>query len=318
MTYLLQHFVDVDFVSLNVLLGFLALFPWSLGASFHHGLLLGLRWPSGFLQTLTLPSLLLPFYSLRWSHVPPCHAALQQQQKRKREMQIAAQNPYPEHSNATKTTNNKREESRKTCASPEVLFSSPPFLVPRLHVNFLVLFLFPIHTWILQSIDYSSFTRKFSCPRTVPCSHFNFIVIFLVHTSVYHPFLVPCSHVNITIFYFLLLADSSHVNFPVFFFFPRSHVKFSVVPNSRREFLYFTNFWSPCSPREFHNLSSIFLFPNHRWNFTFYHHYYNMWLSSLCGLLKFEKTWINLSWWKWSISQWIKTNCYGHSEFTNN
>lgn len=146
MTYLLQHFVDVDFVSLNVLLGFLALFPWSLGASFHHGLLLGLRWPSGFLQTLTLPSLLLPFYSLRWSHVPPCHAALQQQQKRKREMQIAAQNPYPKHSNATKTTNNKSEESRKTCASPQVLFSSPPFLVPRSHVNFLVLFLFPIHT----------------------------------------------------------------------------------------------------------------------------------------------------------------------------
>ncbi len=147
MTYLLQHFVDVDFVSLNVLLGFLALFPWSLGASFHHGLLLGLRWPSGFLQTLTLPSLLLPFYSLRWSHVPPCHAALQQQKKKKKRDANRRSKPLPgtlqRHQN---NNNNKSKESRKTCASPQVLSSSPPFLVPRSHVNFLVLFLFPVHT----------------------------------------------------------------------------------------------------------------------------------------------------------------------------
>jgi hypothetical protein len=204
---------------------------------------------------------------------PPCHAALQQQKKEERDANRRSK-PLPGTLQRHQNNNNKSEESRKTCASPQVLSSSPPFLVPRSHVNFLVLFLFPVHTWFLQSIDYSSFTRKFSCPLPVPCSHSNFIVVFLVHTSVYHPFLVPRSRVDLPILFsfpvhtlilssfscssfkcessrlfsyslftrqyyhiLLLVPDhTSHVNFPVFFFFPRSHVKCLVVPNSPKEF----------------------------------------------------------------------------------
>lgn len=151
MTYLLQHFVDVDFVSLNVLLGFLALFPWSLGASFHHGLLLGLRWPSGFLQTLTLPSLLLPFYSLRWSHVPPCHAALQQQQKKKERDANRRSKPLPE--TLQRHQNNKQQKRRK---SEDVRFTTSTLFFP--------------------SFPCSPFTRELSRPLLVPHSHLNFTV----------------------------------------------------------------------------------------------------------------------------------------------
>ncbi len=68
-THLLQHFVNIDFVCLDVPLGFLALLPWTLRAPLHDGLLLGLGRPSWLLQTLALPSLLFPIRSLGWSHV---------------------------------------------------------------------------------------------------------------------------------------------------------------------------------------------------------------------------------------------------------
>ncbi len=68
-THLLQHFVNIDFVCLDVPLGFLALLPWTLRAPLHDGLLLGLGGPSWLLQTLALPSLLFPIRSLGWSHV---------------------------------------------------------------------------------------------------------------------------------------------------------------------------------------------------------------------------------------------------------
>jgi hypothetical protein len=142
-------------------------------------------------------------------------------------------------------------------------------------VNFLVLFLFPVHTWFLQSIDYSSFTRKFSCPLPVPCSHFNFIVIFPVHTSVYHPFLVPHSQVNLLILFLfpvhtlilssfgcslfkcessqLFLVPCSHVNMTIFYFLLPVHTSL------------FQSFSS--SPGHMWNFQS---FPNHQGNFVFY------------------------------------------------
>jgi hypothetical protein len=163
-------------------------------------------------------------------------------------------------------------------------------------VNSLILFLFPVHTWLLQSIDYSSFTSKFSCPLPVPCSHFNFIVIFLVHTSVYHPFLVPRSRVDLTIlflfpvhtlifivlwlflvqmrifpifscslftrqYYHILLLDTcSHFTcqFSSLFLLPQVTCEISSRSQFTKGILYLTNFSSPCSPREFHNLSSIY------------------------------------------------------------
>lgn len=185
---------------------------------------------------------------------------------------------------------------------------SRPLLVPRSHLTFTV-------HWLFLACNSSQITRKFSCPLPVPCSHFNFIVVFLVHTSIYHPFLVPCSHINFIVlwlflvqmrifptfscslftrqyYHILLLVTCSHFTcqFSSLFLLPQVTCEIFSRSQFTKEILYFTNFWSPCSPREFHNLSSIFLFPNHRWNFTFYHHYYNMWLSSLCGLLQFEKT----------------------------
>jgi hypothetical protein len=87
---------------------------------------------------------LLPFYSLRWSHVLPCHAALQQPKKKER-----CKSPLKTLTLNTarhQNDNNQSGESRKTCASQQVLSSSPPFLVPRSHVNSLILFLFPVHT----------------------------------------------------------------------------------------------------------------------------------------------------------------------------
>ncbi len=70
--YLLQHFVNVDLVSLNASLGFLPLFPGAFGASLHNRLLLGLWRPSRFLQTLALASLLLTLCTFRWSHLSCC------------------------------------------------------------------------------------------------------------------------------------------------------------------------------------------------------------------------------------------------------
>jgi hypothetical protein len=229
----------------------------------------------GFFKPLLFPPFCSPSTPFAGAMFPLSRRAATTK-KRKRDANRRSK-PLPGTLRRHWNNNNKSEESRKTCASPQVLPSSPPFLVPRSHVNFLVLFLFPVHTWFLPSIDYSSFTRKFSCPLPTPCSHFNFNVVFLVHTSVYHPFLVPrsrvnlpilfsfpihtlilssfgcssfkcessqlflvpCSHVNITIIYFLLPAHNLHVNFLVFFFFPRSHVKFSVIRNLPKEF---TNF----------------------------------------------------------------------------